>query len=911
METLFRLMLTRPAMEQNEESPSIKLAQNTTFQAALGRAWQKKDPRSALKEEALKFIKSKDFTGFPEELAIYPQLKILKELLNEIEKKKSVTRTELVKAAEEAFGTDLAGIFSKKQLDTAVRSLKDSLIAIKLLPEQHRKPIEQLTNRLRDIELIFALDSKGKLPENGLALRLYRRRSVMLPSEADLKSALNYEELLKKIEEARRKEEERKRREAEAKFELYKNLKKAVKELTSLGEENFNTTPRKDIPGFKVAPDVTPSNIYNNVLKQQLQNMQFSMVAAQLGKGNISAGPKTEPQGSISAESGMAGSSPYSVIEPLFLSGSPDYKPINLSAISFRLKAGTDKKLSPATQKILKERNLNLTDHSLDYIVQALRTEITALSKELDGLFGRPMKYSFKRAGKAMIMIKTPVPTVWNTMVFGGDITFPEMTVLDMRVPHTHGSVAPAGIADLLVVKQQLVRYRGADVAHIENVLKGEKKEREHIRRRETEELIFRESEITTSEERSLESTSRFELSRETSETIKEEASLKAGLEISGKYGPVVEFTASAEGSLSRTKESATKTAAKFSQDVTERSASKVTQRLLERSSLRVTNEVTEKNMHGIDNTGGGGHIAGVYQWVEKVYEAQMYNYGLRTIYDFMVPEPGAFLIETMQSAHTASMEIEKPAPFTLRPDQITESNYHSWVKIYRATGITPPPEMYITKSLNFKAGGGDSKTDYSHSGQIEVDEGYKAIHGVVGTAATISDEKYLIDVVLSNRAARIEGSDWIWSTSLNDVTGSVAFGLQTSKVKSIAAILEVKTQRTDRAMMLWRLDTHAKLTNAYQARLSEYEEKLAQLEMQAGVAIEGKNPALNQDLMNDELKKNCISIMTQQHYDLFNAISMGINGMPQINLYENEAEGPYVRFFEQAFEWEHMTWVA
>jgi hypothetical protein len=31
---------------------------------------------------------------------------------------------------------------------------------------------------------------------------------------------------------------------------------------------------------------------------------------------------------------------------------------------------------------------------------------------------------------------------------------------------------------------------------------------------------------------------------------------------------------------------------------------------------------------------------------------------------------------------------------------------------------------------------------------------------------------------------------------------------------------------------------------------------------------------------------------------------------LPQIDLFENEAEGPYVRFFEHAFEWEHMTWV-
>src|SRR5690606_16806267 len=103
---------------------------------------------------------------------------------------------------------------------------------------------------------------------------------------------------------------------------------------------------------------------------------------------------------------------------------------------------------------------------------------------------------------------------------------------------------------------------------------------------------------------------------------------------------------------------------------------------------------------------------------------------------------------------------------------------------------------------------------------------------------------------------------------------------------------------------------THAKLTNAYRARLAEYEEKLAALKAEAGIMIEGKSPALNQEIMVDELKKACISIMTEQHYDRFNAIETGSNGMPQVNLWENEAEGPYVRFFEQAFEWEQMTWL-
>jgi hypothetical protein len=133
---------------------------------------------------------------------------------------------------------------------------------------------------------------------------------------------------------------------------------------------------------------------------------------------------------------------------------------------------------------------------------------------------------------------------------------------------------------------------------------------------------------------------------------------------------------------------------------------------------------------------------------------------------------------------------------------------------------------------------------------------------------------------------------------------------MDTWMYSQIAAAVEVKCQRTDRAMIRWRLDTHAKLTTAYKARLAEYEEKLAALEVQAGVAIRGMNPALNLELMKDELKKHCITILTEQHFDLFDAIQTGSYNVPQIDLYENEAEGPYVRFFEQAFEWEQMTWV-
>jgi hypothetical protein len=69
------------------------------------------------------------------------------------------------------------------------------------------------------------------------------------------------------------------------------------------------------------------------------------------------------------------------------------------------------------------------------------------------------------------------------------------------------------------------------------------------------------------------------------------------------------------------------------------------------------------------------------------------------------------------------------------------------------------------------------------------------------------------------------------------------------------------------------------------------------------------RNPTANLNVIKAELKKNCISVLTAQHYELFGAISPNPTwNFPQINLFEAEAEGNYVRFFEQAFEWDQIS---
>lgn len=100
-------------------------------------------------------------------------------------------------------------------------------------------------------------------------------------------------------------------------------------------------------------------------------------------------------------------------------------------------------------------------------------------------------------------------------------------------------SIEPVGVGDLKVVKQKLVRYEAGEVAHIENVLAREKRERQHRRLRQFEEILTEEQEREEESRRDLQSTERFELQSETQRTIQSETTFEAGVDLSAGYGPV------------------------------------------------------------------------------------------------------------------------------------------------------------------------------------------------------------------------------------------------------------------------------------------------------------------------------------------------------------------------------------
>lgn len=492
------------------------------------------------------------------------------------------------------------------------------------------------------------------------------------------------------------------------------------------------------------------------------------------------------------------------------------------------------------------------------------------------------------------------------------------------------GRIIPLGIGDLKVVKQTLIAYVPGEVAHIENVLKGELKERKHRKLDRTETTLFTSEEETKETERDTQSTDRFELKREAEQTIKEDMSIKAGLNVTATFGPVV-TTATGDFAYSTSKQDSQKSSSNFAREVVDRSVSKLQTKTKTERTTKTLSEVEEINTHGLNNTSPGtDHVIGIYRWVDKRYRAQIYNYGVRLLLEFIVPEPAAFYRATQLGPTLTDVNATPPADFLnlkgtpLTVADITEADYTGYVSRYNAAGVTPPPAQYayVGASLvkeNLEAG----KTIGISSQEFVVPEGYllnyyTATLTILSTGAPkftlqVGGDSYpILNITHPGELARITSETHGLPALVQHLaTRSVPVSVGAYDVKAFAVNVQASCFLTTEHFAKWQLQTFDKIYTAYRALQTAYDQKVAQAEAAAGITIQGHNPATNRIVEKTELKKLCITMMTGQHFKQFDAIDEKSKPhYPEVNINDALDEGRIVQFFEQAFEWEQMTYL-
>ncbi|WP_415829517.1 hypothetical protein, partial [Corallococcus exiguus] len=506
-------------------------------------------------------------------------------------------------------------------------------------------------------------------------------------------------------------------------------------------------------------------------------------------------------------------------------------------------------------------------------------------------------------------------PELLGRWVLRGGVFLAPSAPTTPELPRSVGMLRRLGVGELLVVRQELRGYVEADLAHIENVMPGEARVREHRRRRTVEEFYSEEKERSEAEEKEFGATDRFELSSEVAETVREEFSVRGGLRVKASYGPVVEVEANAEAGYESSSERSRKTASQVGREVVQKSVSRLEEKVRTLRSTRTTEEVEERNSHTLTNPEATPR-RGMYQFVTKRYEARTFNYGLREMYEFDVPEPGAYLLRALKEDLAAVSGLKEPDVFTLRPDDIADVTYQRHAADHGATAdVEPPPPDWVIRTCSFThedLNEENRPAGLAQQAEIQVGEGWEAVACKVvalhhGGQFFCTVGPHIFDFTESSgvQECLLGTEDGV------AYPGALKVGAIGIAPRNVLVTVHVFCRPTARAHEAWRLRTYSAIRTAHERQVQAYEDALAARSVARGVKLPERGAEEAHRLLMDELKKACISIATAQHFDAFGAVETDGAMRPQVALASAAEQGPYVRFFEQAFEWENLQYVA
>ena len=470
-------------------------------------------------------------------------------------------------------------------------------------------------------------------------------------------------------------------------------------------------------------------------------------------------------------------------------------------------------------------------------------------------------------------------------------------------------------------------------------------KTRTHRQLDRTEEVFTTVKEQQHEKETELQTTERFELNRETTKTMDNDQKFGFGLTLSGKYGPTVEFSSNFNQSGATHQSKSQKNAVTYAKEIVERSKERIVETMRTERRLTLLHEVEETNEHRLSNI-GPVHSAGIFQFVDKIYKSQVFNYGLRQMFDFMIPEPASYLwyLESLPQP-----DVDLPVP-PIRLDleapnasYINEGNYLRLGARYGAKSLKAPPPSLLTKYASITQGqGSESEEDQPRSRnemEISIPDGFRPLWcflTVMGTtdedptvAFSIGQQNQVWKPLATDRVSLDDPDDLELFQSdtiiqVFDSDGGTTVGEEKLKIHVFAYetanySIHAKAQFLSKpeSLTAWQVATYDAIAEAYNNVLLQYQQDVEALKQRQKAEKDyefevGNPPSVNERVVRTELKKHCLAIIRNEHLPGLNTIHTPGSGdiPPQFDLVDAREDGAEIRFFEHAFEWDQMQYV-
>ena len=531
----------------------------------------------------------------------------------------------------------------------------------------------------------------------------------------------------------------------------------------------------------------------------------------------------------------------------------------------------------------------------------------------------------------------------------------------DTTYTPTGFGVKQIGIADYLKVEQTVHCYVEGEVSHIENIMAREYKEKATRRLARTEETTTSSSESEREQLTDTTTTDRFEMHNEATKAMQESQQLSGSLSTSYSPLPKLQINAGLSYGTTASQDESSLQAITKAQEITQRAMERVVSRVKEERIRKVVEEYEENNKHGFDNRQGDQHVTGVYRWVDKLYKNQVFNYGRRLMFEFMIPEPARkhLLGMTTNTADKDFVLLTKPVdPRKVKQNtdlwaykltnykEISDDTLKFWSGMYNVE-IEAQPQSKITvgKSFNINLSGGSTLKDVesnSGCGEVEIPEGYNATRAI-GIFTAVSDNvkgaARLLSITVGNKT--VFTSDQFGNKTIVVDTNEVSTNTAVAAVNPTAPLqflplnygnklpvsytlgnhivgditVTVTCELSTSAKEAWQIKAFNAIMAAYEEAVAKYNEQLEK-EGEKAAQIKASNPGFYREIENRILKQNCISYLVDQNPLAKN--TYGKEGLfrgtsftdTEVNMTQGlDDYAAFVKFMEQAFEWNIMSY--
>ncbi|SIT13534.1 hypothetical protein [Chryseobacterium gambrini] len=499
------------------------------------------------------------------------------------------------------------------------------------------------------------------------------------------------------------------------------------------------------------------------------------------------------------------------------------------------------------------------------------------------------------------------------------------------------------GVADYLKVVQSVHAYVPGEVSNIENVMASELRHKSSVAR------DYSEITDTTSKSQETEKisdttkTSRTDMQTEVAKELEKDQSITAYARYSYGAGKTV-FEMGADYANNTAQHDSTRQAVAKSQEITERAMERVLTKVSEERVQKIIKEYTETNVHEFDNRGRvtktdnadaaqPKHITGVYRWIDKKMKNQIYNYGKRTMFEFMVPEPSRLhrLAVAVAKAQVLTAPVDPrtaPEPWNMAsPKAATKDLLQHWANIYGVT-LTDLPKENVEVYQEI-VGRPNSTGSFGAVGTpINITQNYAAKDMKIQYYMDRNTRFHNSEFYCSNGkggernlnfGGRINQST-IWENGLN-LSGTFNFLYRGRNIEDVTLNVTLYCKLSDAFMLQWQTENFNAIIKAYEEAYKKFQEEQKRLDdEQKAKEAEAKEKQGNfyRYMEHDTLKHNCIAYLLQDYlnsntlgYESTNALNDNTK-MDNFQVYLNDNLDQYAalaKFMEQAFEWEIMDY--